>query len=105
LVERPLVAQKRAARRMFVVGAGIAMLSIADLRAVYGAGNAWSGLPAAGPPRGDNGGDQSTREHGDKGLPVDLSQLADGREQHREHEHEHPCARRQGAHQVSAGER
>ena len=56
-------------------------------------------------PGRDNRSYHRAREHGDKRLPVDLPELADGGKQDGEHENEHAGARRQRTHQFSRGER
>ncbi|HEU5214047.1 MAG TPA: MFS transporter [Gaiellaceae bacterium] len=54
---------------------------------------------------GDDRRDGGTREHGGKGLAVDLPELADGGQEDGEHEREHPGRRREGAHQLVPGSR
>ena len=53
----------------------------------------------------DDRGHGGTGEDGDERLAVDLPQLADGGEQHDEHEREHPRRGRERAHQAAEGER
>jgi MFS family permease len=50
-------------------------------------------------------GDGGAREHDHERLAVDLAELADGGEQHGEHEREHAGRRRERPHQLSPGER
>jgi MFS family permease len=61
----------------------------------------FSPLRNSGRARGDRGGHEDGRER----LGVDLAELADGGEQDREHEREHPGRRRERAHQLSPGVR
>jgi hypothetical protein len=64
-----------------------------------------SALAPAAAEGGDDGGNGRSGEHCDERLAVDLSQLADGGEQDREHEHERSDRHGDRAHQVSLGER
>jgi MFS family permease len=64
-----------------------------------------SALSPAGADAGHDGGDRRGREHDDQGRPVDLPQLADGREQDCEDEHEGAGGRRDRARQLLPGSR